>query len=231
MSEDLKLRIALVFRAEVAETCFNHVSVVHLMKKSGIRRQTFYDNFQDKYDLLGYTIQAMMEANVESNIDRLDWEEIIAQVFYSAELNRDFYKSVYSSQKEIDVIGEISRHIAVLMRKIIKEEGNIGYLDWEGIIILVFYGIELNKKFYKSVYESQTEVDVVGEISSHIAVLLKQIIEEEGADFDQQAKDFVETFCLGLTYTMIDNLFRPHPLEYDVIASKVDNALHFTLNL
>ncbi|MCD5438490.1 hypothetical protein LOB55_06025 [Lactobacillus delbrueckii subsp. lactis] len=26
------------------------------MKKSGIRRQTFYDNFQDKYDLLGYTI-------------------------------------------------------------------------------------------------------------------------------------------------------------------------------
>ncbi|MBT8823044.1 hypothetical protein BTI92_08535 [Lactobacillus delbrueckii subsp. bulgaricus] len=200
MSEDLKLRIALVFRAEVAETGFNHVSVVHLMKKSGIRRQTFYDNFQDKYDLLGYTIQAMMEANVESNIDRLDWEEIIAQVFYSAELNRDFYKSVYSSQKEIDVIGEISRHIAVLMRKIIKEEGNIGYLDWEGIIILVFYGIELNKKFYKSVYESQTEVDVVGEISSHIAVLLKQIIEEEGADFDQQAKDFVETFCLGLTY-------------------------------
>lgn len=200
MSEDLKSRIALVFRAEVAETGFNHVSVVHLMKKSGIRRQTFYDNFQDKYDLLGYTIQAMMEANVESNIDRLDWEEIIAQVFYSAELNRDFYKSVYSSQKEIDVIGEISRHIAVLMRKIIKEEGNIGYLDWEGIIILVFYGIELNKKFYKSVYESQTEVDVVGEISSHIAVLLKQIIEEEGADFDQQAKDFVETFCLGLTY-------------------------------
>ena len=56
MSEDLKLRIVLVFRAEVAETGFNHVSVVHLMKKSGIRRQTFYDNFQDKYDLLGYTI-------------------------------------------------------------------------------------------------------------------------------------------------------------------------------
>lgn len=56
MSEDLKSRIALVFRAEVAETGFNHVSVVHLMKKSGIRRQTFYDNFQDKYDLLGYTI-------------------------------------------------------------------------------------------------------------------------------------------------------------------------------
>ncbi|MBT9059087.1 transcriptional regulator, partial [Lactobacillus delbrueckii subsp. bulgaricus] len=131
-------------------------SVAKIMKQSGIRRQTFYENFKDKFDLLDYTIKSMMENDIESNI---------------------------------------------------------GYLDWEGIIILVFYGIELNKKFYKSVYESQTEVDVVGEISSHIAVLLKQIIEEEGADFDQQAKDFVETFCLGLTYTMIDNLFRPHPLE------------------
>ncbi|GHN34159.1 TetR family transcriptional regulator [Lactobacillus delbrueckii] len=174
MSECLKLHISQVFKDEVAKNGFNHVSVAKIMKQSGIRRQTFYENFKDKFDLLDYTIKSMMENDIESNI---------------------------------------------------------GYLDWEGIIFLVFYGIELNKKFYESVYESQTEVDVVGEISSHIAVLLKQIIEEEGADFDQQAKDFVETFCLGLTYTMIDNLFRPHPLEYDVIASKVDNALHFTLNL
>lgn len=174
MSECLKLHISQVFKDEVAKNYFNHVSVAKIMKQSGIRRQTFYENFKDKFDLLDYTIKSMMENDIESNI---------------------------------------------------------GYLDWEGIIFLVFYGIELNKKFYKSVYESQTEVDVVGEISSHIAVLLKQIIEEEWADFDQQAKDFVETFCLGLTYTMIDNLFRPHSLEYDVIASKVDNALHFTLNL
>lgn len=174
MSECLKLHISQVFKDEVAQNGFNHVSVAKIMKQSGIRRQTFYENFKDKFDLLDYTIKSMMENDIESNI---------------------------------------------------------GYLDWEGIIFLVFYGIELNKKFYKSVYESQTEVDVVGEISSHIAVLLKQIIEEEEADFDQQAKDFVETFCLSLTYTMIDNLFRPHPLEYDVIASKVDNALHFTLNL
>lgn len=173
MSEDLKSRIALVFRAEVAETGFNHVSVVHLMKKSGIRRQTFYDKFQDKYDLLGYTIQAMMEADVESNIDRLDWEEIIAQVFYSAELNRDFYKSVYSSQKEIDVIGEISRHITVLLRKIIKEEG-------------------------------MTD--------------------------NHRASNFVTFFSIGLTYTMIDNLFSYHPLDYDVIADRVNSALHFILS-
>ena len=114
-----------------------------------------------------------MEANVESNIDRLNWEEIIAQVFYSAELNRDFYKSVYSSQKEIDVIGEISRHIAVLLRKIIKEEG-------------------------------MTD--------------------------NNRASNFVTVFSIGLTYTMIDNLLSHHPLDYDVIADQVNSALHFTLS-
>ncbi|GHV97205.1 dihydroxyacetone kinase transcriptional activator DhaS [Lactobacillus nasalidis] len=172
MSESLKLHIAQVFRAEVAEAGFNHVSVVQLMKKSGIRRQTFYDNFQDKYDLLTYTIQAMMEKDIEKNIGCLKWEEIIFQVFYSVEVNKDFYKSVYESQKEVDVVGEISRHIAVLLQK---------------------------------------------------------IVEDEGAACRQQAGDFVEVFSIGLTYTMIDNLFKLRPLESDVIADKVNNALHFTL--
>lgn len=114
-----------------------------------------------------------MEADVESNIDRLNSEEIIAQVFYSTEQNRDFYKSVYSSQKEIDEIGEILRHIAVLLRKIIKEEGRTD---------------------------------------------------------NHKASDLVTVFRIGLTYTMIDNLFSHHPLDYDVIADRVNSALHFTLS-
>ena len=174
MSEDLKLHISQVFKDEVAKKGFNHTSVAKVMKKSGIRRQTFYDNFQDKYDLLAHTIRSMMDNDIEANI---------------------------------------------------------GFLDWEGIIYLVFYGIELNKRFYRSVYESQSEVDVVGEISRHIASLLKKIIEEEGQTDDEKAQDFVETFCLGLTYTMIDNLMRIKPQEYDVIAQKVVNALHFTLQV
>lgn len=45
MSEDLKLHISQVFKDEVAKKGFNHTSVAKLMKESGIRRQSFYDNF------------------------------------------------------------------------------------------------------------------------------------------------------------------------------------------
>lgn len=172
MSEDLKQHISQIFKDEVSRHGFKHTSVAKIMKKSGIRRQTFYDNFKDKYDLLEWTVRSMMENDIESNTD---------------------------------------------------------YLNWEGIIYLVFYGIELNKNFYKSVVESQTEVDIVGEISQHISVLLVNIIKKEGVVYDEKAKDFVDTFCLGLTYTMINNILRINPKEYDVMAKKVVDALKFTL--
>lgn len=58
---------------------------------------------------------------------------------------------------------------------------------------------------------------MIGEISRHIAVLLRKIIKEEGMTDNHKASDFVMVFRLGLTYTMIDNLFSHHPLDYDVI--------------
>ncbi|GHN30847.1 hypothetical protein LOB10_08980 [Lactobacillus delbrueckii subsp. lactis] len=47
---------------------------------------------------------------------------------------------------------------------------------------------------------------------------------------NHKASDFVTVFRIGLTYTMIDNLFSHHPLDYDVIADRVNSALHFTLS-
>ncbi|MGZ1251581.1 hypothetical protein ACXO68_07520 [Lactobacillus delbrueckii subsp. bulgaricus] len=47
---------------------------------------------------------------------------------------------------------------------------------------------------------------------------------------NHKASDFVTVFSISLTYTMIDNLFSYHPLDYDVIADRVNSALHFTLS-
>ena len=42
---------------------------------------------------------------------------------------------------------------------------NLDYLSWEEIIPLVFYDIEINAKFFRSVIADQTEVDVVKELT------------------------------------------------------------------
>ena len=170
MSYITQKKISQIFRQDVMQKGFKHVSVAQIMHQVQIRRQSFYDNFDDKYDLLAWTIQATMEDIVDSNLDYLPWQEIIS---------------------------------------------------------LVFFELQENAKFYKSVLKSQVEVDIVREIAWHIQILLLHILRKKGLIKNRQAYDFVETYCLGLTYTMTNNLFLPEPKEYDELAQKVCNAIEF----
>ncbi|MCZ3729655.1 hypothetical protein [Lactobacillus jensenii] len=49
ISDRLKRKISQVFINEVSKNGFRHTSVAKIMKIADIRRQTFYDNFLDKY--------------------------------------------------------------------------------------------------------------------------------------------------------------------------------------
>jgi len=167
----MQKKISKIFMDEVAQHGFAHTSVAKIMKKGKFRRQTFYDNFVDKYDLLRWTIRAMMEDDIISNLD---------------------------------------------------------YLSWQEIIPLVFYDLEVNGNFFCSVTEEQNEIDIVGEISLYVKALLLHILEKKSLAQNENARDFVETYSLGLTYTMINNLHKSHPKEYDQLSKKVINAIEFS---
>lgn len=171
MSYIMQKRISQIFIEQVTKHGFKHTSVAKIMKIGNIRRQSFYDNFQDKYELLEWTVRAMMEDDIQSNLD---------------------------------------------------------YLSWQEIIPLVFYDIELHAKFYRSVMDDQCEIDVAQEISLNLMTLLLHILEKKNLVKDDQARDFVETYCLGMTYTMLDNLYQVHPKEYDELSKKVIAAIEFT---
>lgn len=170
MSEQTKQKIARIFKQQVEQKGFEHVSVAQIMQQAGMRRQTFYDHFEDKYDLLTWTLKAMMQDDIENNLD---------------------------------------------------------YLPWQEIITLVFFDIQENATFYRSVLHSQAEVDVVKELAWHFQVLLLHLLKHKGFVKKVQAYDFIETYSLGLTYTMINALFLPSAKEYDELAKKVINALEF----
>lgn len=61
-----------------------------------------------------------------------------------------------------------------------------------------------------------------------LTTLLLHILETKGLVKNDQARDFVETYSLGMTYTMTNNLYKPHPKEYDELSKKVVNAIYFT---
>ncbi|MCF1777718.1 transcriptional regulator [Lactobacillus jensenii] len=174
ISDRLKRKISQVFINEVSKNGFRHTSVAKIMKIADIRRQTFYDNFLDKYDLLYYVVSTNLKENIDDNID---------------------------------------------------------YLNLEEIIMLLFYDIELHAKFYRSVLKSQTEVDIVSMIALHLTTLLFHILEEKGLSNNQKAKDFVETYCLGMTYTMTANLYHEPEIEYDELAKKWLMQLNLRLKI
>ena len=100
---------------------FKHVSVAQIMHQVQIRRQSFYDNFDDKYDLLAWTIQATMEDIIDSNLDYLPWQEIISFSLFELQENAKFYKSVLKSQVEVDIVREIAWHIQILLLHILRK--------------------------------------------------------------------------------------------------------------
>ncbi|MDX5079292.1 hypothetical protein SD924_06190 [Lactobacillus jensenii] len=72
ISDRLKRKISQVFINEVSKNGFRHTSVAKIMKIADIRRQTFYDNFLDKYDLLYYVVSTNLKENIDDNIDYLN---------------------------------------------------------------------------------------------------------------------------------------------------------------
>ena len=50
-------------------------------------------------------------------------------------------------------------------------------------------------------------------------------LRKKGALKKRPAYDFIEIYCLGLTYMMINNIFLPTPKEYDELTQKVINSL------
>lgn len=93
MSYITQKKISQIFRQDVMQKGFKHVSVAQIMHQAQIRRQSFYDNFDDKYDLLAWTIQATMEDIIDSNLDYLPWQEIISLVFLSFKKTPNFTKA------------------------------------------------------------------------------------------------------------------------------------------
>ncbi|MFC6181705.1 dihydroxyacetone kinase transcriptional activator DhaS [Lactiplantibacillus daowaiensis] len=110
-----KKKIAQAFQQVVLAKGFERTSVTAVMDTAHLRRQTFYDYFQDKYELLAWFIDDTMTETVEHNLNYLKWPEIIKLVCYELDANRQFYAECINTQHEIDVTALIANHLAYLV--------------------------------------------------------------------------------------------------------------------
>ena len=122
MSYILRKRIANSFHELVENIGFSKISITILMKHAKIRRSTFYEYFEDKYDLLGWYINNTLQELIDSNINYLSWKEIIQLTFSELNIHKNFYISCIQEQHEIDLVVIMTKHIQLLIKQVFSEK-------------------------------------------------------------------------------------------------------------
>ncbi|MDN6023124.1 MAG: dihydroxyacetone kinase transcriptional activator DhaS [Lactobacillus sp.] len=94
MTSQTKLKIANATKRLVISQPFDHISVTNIMVAAQLRRQTFYDYFQDKYDILDwiYTVE-INEAVKYCNTYRY-WPQTLRKMMTYFDKNRKFYQKI-----------------------------------------------------------------------------------------------------------------------------------------
>lgn len=121
MKEITKQAFAKTLKQMMAEMPFHKITVVKLVKRCGVNRQTFYYHFQDIYDLLEwiYTYEALEEIGECRHID--SWEEGYLRVFYYVDKNYDFCMQTLKSEAREHLDGLLYRLTFQLMMTVIDE--------------------------------------------------------------------------------------------------------------
>lgn len=83
------------FRELVLTTPFQKISIKLITDKAGVIRPTFYNYFQDKYEVIEYLFEKDISSKVKVMLDNDMDAEAIRLMFLCFEKNRDYYRGLF----------------------------------------------------------------------------------------------------------------------------------------
>ncbi|WP_414839130.1 TetR/AcrR family transcriptional regulator C-terminal domain-containing protein [Carnobacterium sp. TMP28] len=75
------------------------ISITDIMDQTDYRRQTFYDHFDDKYDLITWIFSYDVTDLIQHLMKWQNWEEVLFHLLNYLEENRVYYKKIISTIK------------------------------------------------------------------------------------------------------------------------------------
>src|SRR5690625_7908107 len=85
---DTKQLIALAFQELTTKKAIDKISITDIMKQADFRRQTFYDYFDDKYDLVTWIFYQELSESIYPIMTWENWENILWLLLTYLESNR-----------------------------------------------------------------------------------------------------------------------------------------------
>jgi len=116
-----KQKIANATKHLVLTKPFNQISVTNIMQTANLRRQTFYDFFHDKYDVLQWVYQSEVKEAVSRCTEYKTWPETMVKLLTYFNDNREFYQRVIQIDEQNAPEQIIQEHIENMIGGILTD--------------------------------------------------------------------------------------------------------------
>ena len=103
---------------------FQKISIKEIMEHADYRRQTFYDHFADKYELLDWIYQQEITEIIEHFISYEHWTKIISRMLHYFEKNLFFYEKALLITENNSFDSCFSDQIQQFIKSILLESNN-----------------------------------------------------------------------------------------------------------
>lgn len=116
-----KDEIAQVTKRLVVTVPFKTITVTTIMAAAQMRRQTFYDYFRDKYEVLGYIYRTEIDARVWYCGDYLRWPDTLHRMVQYFTANRLFYQKALAIDDQNAPSDYIQDHLRHMIDQILTD--------------------------------------------------------------------------------------------------------------
>ena len=113
MNDITKRALADAFKNLASKKDVSEITIKEITDKCGLKRQTFYNHFKDKYDLMNWIYDTEFIGVAKNKNYQSGWElaEDVCEYFY---VNRDFYRKALRIDEQ-NCFSEHFRGIAVII--------------------------------------------------------------------------------------------------------------------
>ena len=116
-----KKRIAKSFKKLLSKQSFEKISVRQIMEDAGIRRQTFYNHFLDKYELLEWIFQTELREQVTDNLEYISGYQLLQELLHYFSVNKSFYAQLFDIVDQNDFSSYFQTYCQQLVTKLVRE--------------------------------------------------------------------------------------------------------------
>lgn len=134
-----KKRIAKAFVQLLSEKDFEKISVSQIMELSHIRRQTFYNYFLDKYDLVEWILKTDLSEQVTDNLEYISGLQLLKELIYFFHQNQKLYQAIFHITGQNDIQAYFLTYCQQIVGKIITDYAPNQLIEAEKRSFVILY--------------------------------------------------------------------------------------------